>query len=213
MTRELLLTKLKTKFSNLGLGEGILGAQADYLLTLSPTEENVDSLVDGMETVLKSFQSDLDKARAKKAETKPDPKPAEPNPNPNPNPNPKQETVDVPEWAKALIESNKAVADKLSAFETEKVQRSYAEKAIAKLNELGVKESFYKLHVSGKQFQNEEEIETFAQSLKETQDSFLQDLNIKALEGRTPPVFGETKSEAEVSPDVKARIDAKNQTT
>lgn len=209
MTRELLLTKLKTKYSNLGLGEGILGAQADYLLTLSPTEENVDSLVDGMETVLKSFQSDLDKARAqKKAEQKQEPPKQDP-----PKQDPPKTDDGVPEWAKAILESNKAVAEKLSAIEAEKVQKSLADKAIAKLKELGVKESFYKFHVSSKQFQNEEEIETFAQSLKEAEDAFLQDLNIKSLENRTPPMFGETKTDAEVSPDVKARIDAKNKTT
>lgn len=209
MTRELLLTKLKTKYYNLGLGEGILGAQADYLLTLSPTEENVDSLVDGMETVLKSFQSDLDKARAqKKAEQKQEPPKQDP-----PNQDPPKTDDGVPEWAKAILESNKAVVEKLSAIEAVKVQKSLADKAIAKLKELGVKESFYKFHVSSKQFQNEEEIETFAQSLKEAEDAFRQDLNIESLENRTPPMFGETKTDEEVSPDVKARIDAKNKTT
>ena len=212
MNRELLLTKLKTKYSKLGLGEGILGAQADYLLTLSPTEENVDSLVDGMEASLKAYQSVLDKTRAeaKKQENKTE---TEEKPDQNKGKAEDKKDNDIPAWAQALIESNKAVSEKLTAIEAEKQQLTLKDKAIAKLKELGVKESFYKLHVSSKNFQSDDEIDSFAQTIKEAEDAFVQNLNIKSLEGVTPPIFGEVKTEDEVSPDVKARIDAKNKTT
>lgn len=80
MTRETIIDKLKTKYANLGLGEDILGSQADFILANKPTDETIDGIVDGVGVVLKSFQSNLDKARQKPVEKPAEKKPEEAKP-------------------------------------------------------------------------------------------------------------------------------------
>jgi len=70
MTRETIIEKLRNKYANLGLGDEILGSQADLILTGSPTDETIDGVVDGVGGLLKSIQSSLDKARQKPADEK-----------------------------------------------------------------------------------------------------------------------------------------------
>ncbi len=48
MTRETIIEKLRNKYANLGLGDEILGSQADLILTGSPTDETIDGVVDGV---------------------------------------------------------------------------------------------------------------------------------------------------------------------
>lgn len=70
MTRETIIEKLRNKYANLGLGDEILGSQADLILTGSPTDETIDGVVEGVGGLLKSIQSSLDKARQKPADEK-----------------------------------------------------------------------------------------------------------------------------------------------
>ncbi|MCE4064351.1 hypothetical protein LXM63_04540 [Chryseobacterium gleum] len=70
MTRETIIEKLRNKYANLGLGDEILGSQADLILTGSPTDETIDGVVEGVGGLLKSIQSSLDKARQKPTEEK-----------------------------------------------------------------------------------------------------------------------------------------------
>lgn len=70
MTRETIMEKLRNKYANLGLGDEILGSQADLILTGSPTDETIDGVVEGVGGLLKSIQSSLDKARQKPADEK-----------------------------------------------------------------------------------------------------------------------------------------------
>lgn len=80
MTRETIIDKLKTKYANLGLGEDILGSQADFILANKPTDETIDGIVEGVGVVLKSFQSNLDKARQKPVDKPAEKKPEEAKP-------------------------------------------------------------------------------------------------------------------------------------
>lgn len=70
MTRETIIEKLRNKYANLGLGDDILGSQADLILTGNPTDETIDGVVEGVGGLLKSIQSSLDKARQKPADEK-----------------------------------------------------------------------------------------------------------------------------------------------
>lgn len=70
MTRETIIEKLRNKYANLGLGDEILGSQADLILTGNPTDETIDGAVEGVGGLLKSIQSSLDKARQKPADEK-----------------------------------------------------------------------------------------------------------------------------------------------
>jgi len=202
-----ILSGLKTKYKDLGLSETILKGIANKLARSVEKEENIETAVAGVEDDLKIFQSLADQNRtlaSKVAELEkgkaPDPNPT---PEPTPNPEPPKPTgeEEVPAWAKAIIDSNKAILEKQNQLDAEKVNKTNAEKLVSKLKELGVNESFYSLHL-GKTFEKDDEIESFANSLKEAEDKYLQDTSNEKLKSKDVPLFGQTPKEGEVSPDV-----------
>ena len=140
--------------------------------------------------------------KSKTAEPAPkEPKKEEPKPN-----------EEMPEWAKKLMEGFTAVSQKVEGFEKDKQNLSNEQKLISKLKELGVNENFYKLQIAGRTFQNDEEIETFANSVKDAEAGFLQQLNDTKLGDVNPPSFGGNNVKVgEVSPDVQAYIKQKTQ--
>ncbi|WP_260211657.1 hypothetical protein [Elizabethkingia anophelis] len=178
-------------------------------------EEDIETAVAGVEDDLKIFQSlsdqnrtlqteitNLKKAGEGKSEEKKEEEKKEGEE--------KKETggEEVPAWAKAIIDSNKAILEKQNQLDAEKINKTNAEKLVSKLKELGVNESFYSLHL-GKTFEKEDEIESFANSIKEAEDKYLQDTSNEKLKSKDVPLFGQTTKEGEVSPDVQALIDSK----
>ena len=74
--KEKLLEGLKTKYSNLGLGDAVLSG-VTATLENNTTEDNLEATIAGAEGLLKTLQSELDKARSKrepKVEVKEEPK-------------------------------------------------------------------------------------------------------------------------------------------
>src|SRR5690606_36064640 len=119
---EKILTELKTKYKNYGLSDTILKAKAKQIEKAVKEETEIEAAVAGVEEDLAIFQSFADQNRtlakkleelekAKGAEPKPaDPaKPTDPKPTDPP-------AGDVPEWAKALLESNKTLTESLTAM-------------------------------------------------------------------------------------------------
>lgn len=209
-----ILPLLKTKYKDLGLSETILKGIANKLAKSVEKEEDIETAVAGVEDDLKIFQSLADQNRtlASKVAELEKGKAPEPNPTPEPTPNPEPQKQtgeeEVPAWAKAIIDSNKAILEKQNQLDAEKVNKTNAEKLVSKLKELGVNESFYSLHL-GKTFEKEDEIESFANSIKEAEDKYLQDTSNEKLKTKETPLFGQTPKEGEVSPDVQALIDSK----
>ncbi|AQW96644.1 hypothetical protein BBD31_01465 [Elizabethkingia anophelis] len=210
-----ILSGLKTKYKDLGLSETILKGIANKLARSVEKEEDIETAVAGVEDDLKIFQSlsdqnrtlqteitNLKKAGEGKSEEKKEEEKKEGEE--------KKETggEEVPAWAKAIIDSNKAILEKQNQLDAEKINKTNAEKLVSKLKELGVNESFYSLHL-GKTFEKEDEIESFANSIKEAEDKYLQDTSNEKLKSKDVPLFGQTTKEGEVSPDVQALIDSK----
>ncbi|CAI9673392.1 MULTISPECIES: hypothetical protein [Elizabethkingia] len=204
-----ILSGLKTKYKDLGLSETILKVTAETLAKTVEKEEDIETAVAGVEGQMKIYQSFADQNRTlqteitnlkKAGEGKSEEKKEEE----------KKETggEEVPAWAKAIIDSNKAILEKQNQLDAEKVNKTNAEKLVSKLKELGVNESFYSLHL-GKTFEKEDEIESFANSIKEAEDKYLQDTSNEKLKSKDVPLFGQTTKEGEVSPDVQALIDSK----
>lgn len=213
---EKILAELKTKYKNLGLSETILKAKAKQLAKAVEKEEDIENAVAGVEDDLAIFQSFADQNRtlAKKLEelekTKgADPKPADPA-DPKPTDTPAGE---VPEWAKAIIESNKALTENLTALQQKEAQQTNAQKLQAKLTELKVPQSFLKLIPADKTFQNDDEIATFAAEMKANADAIAQEFGNASLGAAAKPLFGEAAKEGEVSPDVQAYVDSKKTKT
>ncbi|MCT3674435.1 hypothetical protein HZQ94_14705 [Elizabethkingia anophelis] len=215
-----ILPLLKTKYKDLGLSETILKVTAETLAKTVEKEEEIETAVAGVEGQMKIYQSfadqnrtlqteitNLKKAGESKSEEK---KKEEKKEGEEKEGEEKKETggEEVPAWAKAIIDSNKAILEKQNQLDAEKVNKTNAEKLVSKLKELGVNESFYSLHL-GKTFEKDDEIESFANSIKEAEDKYLQDTSNERLKSKETPLFGQTTKEGEISPDVQALIDTK----
>ncbi|MCT3817822.1 hypothetical protein HZQ56_17940 [Elizabethkingia anophelis] len=203
-----ILSGLKTKYKDLGLSETILKVTAESLAKTVEKEEDIETAVAGVEGQMKIYQSFADQNRTlqteitnlkKAGEGKSEEKKEEE----KKEGEEKKETggEEVPAWAKAIIDSNKAILEKQNQLDAEKANKTNAEKLVSKLKELGVKESFYSLHL-GKTFEKDEEIDAFATTVKEAEDKYLQDTSNEKLKSKDVPLFGQTPKEGEVSPDV-----------
>lgn len=73
------------------------------------------------------------------------------------------EPEDVPAWAKALIESNKSLSDKLTRFETEKEQATRQQQILAKAKEYGIPESYAKRCA----IKDDEDLDVYFKDLKQ----------------------------------------------
>lgn len=209
-----ILALLKTKYKDLGLSETILKVTAESLAKTVEKEEDIETAVAGVEGQMKIYQSFADQNRTlqteiinlkKAGEGKSEEKKEEKKEGEE-----KKETggEEVPAWAKAIIDSNKAILEKQNQLDADKVNKTNAEKLVSKLKELGVNESFYSLHL-GKTFEKDDEIDAFATTVKEAEDKYLQDTSNEKLKSKDVPLFGQTTKEGEVSPDVQALIDSK----
>lgn len=219
---EIILKALKTKYAHLGLSENILKAKAKQLAKAVKEESEIDDAVDSIQADLEIYQSLSDMNRTllkelqelKKEGKKSDDKEVE---------ELKKETEakegkskdEVPQWVKTLTASIKTVSDEINILKTEKLkeesQKTFAEKA----KQLGIHENFYKNHTA-REFDSEDAMNEFLGSLKTDQDEFKKSIGAEGLSKHSSPIFGKTDNENEVSPDMKAFLDAeksKNETS
>ena len=129
-----ILEALKAKFA--GVSEAILNRIADKLAKTVIKQEDVATAIEGVtfqqvlesygdsrateaqQTAVTNYEKKHGLKDGKKVE---EPKPTE---QPKPNEETKPGKEDMPAWAKALIDSNKTLSDKLSAMEGEKIATS-----------------------------------------------------------------------------------------
>lgn len=129
-----ILEALKAKF--VGVSEAILNRIADKLAKTVIKQEDVATAIEGVtfqqvlesygdsrateaqQTAVTNYEKKHGLKDGKKVE---EPKPTE---QPKPNEETKPGKEDMPVWAKALIDSNKTLSDKLSAMEGEKIATS-----------------------------------------------------------------------------------------
>lgn len=62
-----ILASLKNKYAHLGFGERAFDGVADYLSKTVEKEEDIETAILGVESLLKAFQADADKVRTEKA--------------------------------------------------------------------------------------------------------------------------------------------------
>lgn len=97
----------------------------------------------------------------------------------------------APEWAKALIEQNKAMQDRVNLIEIGKVKESRLAQIKSKLD--GLPESFktQKLKDFGRmQFENDEDYNQYLTEFDTDIKAFNQELIDKGLSGHSKPLFG-----------------------
>ena len=66
--KDKILSALKTKYKNLGFGDKAFEGVAVYLSGSVTEESQIETAIAGVETILKSFQGDIDKVRTEKSE-------------------------------------------------------------------------------------------------------------------------------------------------
>lgn len=214
MLLEQILKELKTKYKDLGLGDDYLKVIAKRLAKTVKEESEISDAVADLEDEMKFQQSQNDTLRTLKNQVKKFEEGEKNQEVKNKSQEPREEKREersenqevMPVWAKALIDSNKALSEKLETLEKEKISQSNGQKLISKLKELGVNENFYTLQIEGKTFQNDEEIEAFASAIKEKETSFLQSISNVKLGNVTPPIMGSEAVEGQVSADVQAFV-------
>ncbi len=218
---EKILQELKTKYKNLGLSETILKVMAETLTKTVEKEEEVENAVAGVEGQMKIYQSFADQNRTLQTEIANLKKGSEGKTEEQKAAGAKAakekeeaekkagENNDVPEWAKALIESNKTLTENLTKIQQKEAQQTNAQKLQAKLDELKVSKSIQALIPAGLTFENDEAIEAYATEMKTKSDAIAQEFGNGALAATAKPLFGEAKKEGDVSPDVQAYVDSK----
>ena len=132
--KEKILEALKTRFE--GVNEKILSRIADKLATTVTAEEQVATAVAGV-TFQQVIDGEADRRATEATQTAvvnyekkhslKEGKPIE-GANPEPPKNGDDDNKDAPEWAKALIDSNKKLSEKLETIEADKVVTSRKQK-------------------------------------------------------------------------------------
>lgn len=130
-----IIAVLKTKYKNMGFSEKAFDGVATYLETVIKEEADIETACDGVEGLLKVFQGEADALRTAKSAAEKQ----------------KQELEDkikelggievhkkteedqkggeeVPAWAKALIESNKAMAERMNRLDADRLTKSRRQK-------------------------------------------------------------------------------------
>nr|DAT59420.1 MAG TPA: hypothetical protein [Caudoviricetes sp.] len=185
--KEKILVALKTKYKTFGFGDKAFDGVADYLSKTVTEESQLETAISGVEGLLKAFQGDIDTVRNEKSglQKQLDELKAKTG-NPNPTQKPEDKKDDVPAWAKALIDSNKDLSDKLARLETEKSQATRQEQILAKAKEYGIPETLAKRY----SIPEDADLDTYFKDAK-------QELANVGFQGVTPPESAEAKIEKE----------------
>jgi hypothetical protein len=211
-----ILALLSAKFA--GVRKDGLAQLASALAFQATTDEEANTLVekftpDQVNDFVKDFRKDVDKEVSvanktfegtlkekfdlveKKGDPKTDPDPTNPN--------------DMPAWAKALIDQNKALADKIGGFEGTKTKESRLQSLESKL--VDVPESFKAQKLKDFSRMSFDTDEAFNEYLTESETditAFNQELADKGLSGHGKPFMGGQNKEG-VSSSVASFITSK----
>lgn len=189
-----ILDALKAKFP--GVSDAILGRIADKLAKTTTNEEDVATTVEGVtfqqvlenygdsrateatQTAVSNYEKKhglKDGQKAQGGELKPEPK--------------TEEDPETPAWAKALIESNKTLSDKLATLEGEKVTSSRQQKLTAIIGKLPENLQKPYARVSVKDM-TDEEFEALATEITTEVDGLVADAKAKGAVFGTPTSGG-----------------------
>lgn len=132
--KQKILALLKNKYKNLGFSEKAYDGVAGYLEPSIKEEADVETAIAGVEGLLKVFQGEADSIRTAKStaekrlaelEAKVKELGGAPPNKEEGKKNPDDTTGDTtPAWAKAIIDSNKSLSEKIAALEGEKTTTS-----------------------------------------------------------------------------------------
>lgn len=183
--KEKILVALKTKYKTFGFGDKAFDGVADYLSKTVTEESQIETAIGGVEGLLKVFQGEVDFVRNEKSGLQKEldtlkGKIEKPNPSPDEKPDMAKIIAD------AVANAVKPLSDKLTQFETEKVQATRQEQVLAKAKEYGIPESQAKRYF----IPNDADLDTYFKDAK-------QELNNEGFAGVVPPESVEVEIEKE----------------
>ena len=208
-----ILELLKPKFE--GVSETILGRIADKLSKTAKTDEDVNTLIEGVtfQQILESYgdsrateaqQSAV--ANYEKKHGLKDGKSVKTEPKTEPKAEPKTEEDDVPAWAKALIDSNNSLKSELEAIKGEKTtnkRKSELDKVLNKAPEK-IRQRYTK-DFERMSFKDDEDFNAWIGDITPDVEAITNDYNTKGGVVRRPKSGGGGNGENE-NVHLKARI-------
>lgn len=213
---ELILKSLQTKYA--GVDEKTLTRIAKKLEKTVTKEEDVQTAVDGVsiQDLMDSFADERATSASKtavanyeKKHNLKDGKPVEPEPAPNKKDGEGDDLKDAPAWAKAIIESNKSMADKLAAYEAKELGTSRK----GKLSEL-LKEApdsvrkMYEAYFAQMSFADDAAFDGWLEAQMPVVEGLVNDYKAKGGVVHRPMGGGSGKQPGQVDPRLKAYYDA-----
>lgn len=142
--KEKILVALKTKYKTFGFGDKAFDGVADYLSKTVTEESQIETAICGVEGLLKSFQGDIDTVRNAKSGLQKELDELKKKIENADKDKDKDKDKDVPAWAQALIDSNKTLSEKLTAYEAEKAQAQRNSQISAVAKKYGIPEFMLK---------------------------------------------------------------------
>lgn len=212
------LELLQTRFE--GVSSAILGRIADKIVKTTESEEDLAAAVESVtfQQLLESYgdsrateaqQTAIENFKKKHNIIIDEPNAAQTAPKPQPQPATKQtqtEGDEMPAWAKALVESNKALSAELAKIKGEKVsdnRKSALSKVVDKLPE-SIKSRYIK-DFGRLQFQDDADFNSWLDEIKPEVDSIVKDYARPKF--GAPKGGGSVKQADKIDPNLQARID------
>lgn len=184
--KEKILEALKTKYKTFGFGDKAFDGVADYLSKTVTEESQIETAISGVEGLLKSFQGDIDTVRNAKSGLQKELDELKKKIENADKDKDKDKDKDVPAWAQALIDSNKTLSEKLTAYEAEKAQAQRNSQISAVAKKYGIPEFMLK----DRNIPENTDLDTYFKDMK-------QDMSNNGFQFSKAPETAEQKQEKE----------------
>lgn len=186
--KEKILVALKTKYKTFGFGDKAFDGVADYLSKTVTEESQIETAISGVEGLLKSFQGDIDTVRNAKSGLQKELDELKKKIENADKDKDKDKDKDVPAWAQALIDSNKTLSEKLTAYEAEKAQAQRNSQISAVAKKYGIPEFMLK----DRNIPENTDLDTYFKDMK-------QEMSNSGFQFAKAPETAEQKQEKEAS--------------
>jgi hypothetical protein len=211
--KDQIVAKFKAKFPAVTLSNKRLDEIADRLSKKVTNEEEIDAKLDEMNELLPfaDIQKSDDKIRDLNGKLKTATQPATTSQDQSTSTTTQDNADDTPAWAKALVESNQQLAQKLAVMEKEKNQQSMLQKIGAHEKLKTIPESRRNILLKGRALpEKDEDLETFVDGFKADYDAFVTEENNEGLiNGHKPAGGGSSGPKPGISSDMKEYLAAK----
>lgn len=200
--KEKILSAIKAKIGKTDISDKTLNAYVDVIAAQITDESQIETAIAPSIVALKEIQANINSVAANAAKTKEtELKSAEEAAKKAAEDAAKKAAEtggeETPAWAKSILESNKALNDRLAAIEGEKVQQTHSQKLAEKLKD--VPDWHKNPIISGRTFKDDSEVESFAESVLTNWGVAKQSLANQGFQDATPPEQGAGVPQNDVS--------------